>query len=105
VAQFDVFMNPGRQRNEVPYFVVLQNARFDRTHGRFVAPLKLRGNTPHQPHYLAPHFVINGQDVFLDVFSLVTIPAERLGLAVGSLADDESRMKLVRALDEFLSQV
>jgi len=104
MAQFDVFVNPGRRRDVVPYVVALQNRRFDRMASRFVAPLVLRGRVAAEPHYLAPRFMVEGQEVVLDVFNLATMPAERLGAVVASLADDNSRMKLVRALDEFLSQ-
>ncbi len=105
MAQFDVFVNPGRRRDDVPYVVVLQNGRFDRADTRFVAPLILRGHGRREPHDLAPQFMVEGQEVVLDVFNLATVLTERLGAVICSLADEESRMKLVRALDEFLSQV
>lgn len=104
MAQFDVLKNPGRQREAIPFVVVLQNARFDRGATRFVAPLVLSKLTNIAEHYLAPRFTIDGTEVVLDVFNLATIPADRLGTPVASLADEESRAKLMRALDEFLSQ-
>jgi toxin CcdB len=104
MAQFDVLPNPGRQRESIPFVVVLQNARFDRGMTRFVAPLVLAKLARVAEHYVAPRFTINGIQVVLDVFNLATIPADRLGQPVASLADDDSRAKLVRALDEFLSQ-
>ena len=42
VAQFDVFANPGRQRDAVPYVVALQNSRYDRAATRLVAALAAR---------------------------------------------------------------
>jgi toxin CcdB len=104
VAQFDVFTNPGRQRTVVPFVVALQNARYDRATTRFVAALVLQAAIRIEAHWLAPRFFIAGQDVVLDVFNLATVPVSRLGAPVASLADEESRIKLVRALDEFLSQ-
>jgi toxin CcdB len=104
VAQFDVLPNPGRQREAVPFVVVLQNVRFDRGATRFVAPLVLSRLANIAEHYLAPRFTINGTEVVMDVFNLATLPADRLGAPVASLADEESRSKLIRALDEFLSQ-
>jgi toxin CcdB len=103
MAQFDVFTNPGRQRNVIPYVVALQNVRYDRA-TRFVAALVLQASILIEAHWLAPVFTIAGQNVVLDVFNLTTVPAVRLGAPVASLADEDSRMKLIRALDEFLSQ-
>ncbi len=40
----------------------------------------------------------------MDVFNLATLPANRLGTPAASLADEDSRARLTRALDEFLSQ-
>jgi len=104
MAQFDVFRNPGRQSVTIPFLVVLQNKRFERVSTRFVAPLALRRSAAAEPHYLAPSFTVNGQDVVLDVFNLTAIPARRLGPPVASLADEESRVKLIRAIDELISQ-
>ncbi len=104
MAQFDVLKNPGRKREAIPFVVVLQNARFDRGATRFVAPLVLNSLANIAEHYLAPCFTIHGVEVVMDVFNLATVPADRLGTPVASLADEESRTKLMRALDEFLSQ-
>ena len=103
MAQFDVFRNPARKRDLIPYVVSLQNARFDRAATQLVAALVSRNVVRVEAHYLAPWFTVAGQDVVLDVFNLATLPVPRLGVAVASLADEESRGKLVRALDEFLS--
>lgn len=103
MPQFDVFRNPGRQRDTIPFLVVLQNDRFARAITRFVAPLVRRGALAIEVHYLAPDFLIDGQEVVLDVFNLATILAGRLGAPVASLADDASRTRLIRALDELIS--
>ncbi len=104
MAQFDVVRNPGRRREAVPFVVVLQNARFDKGTTRFVAPLILSSLARIEEHHLAPRFTIGGVEVVMDVFNLATLPAERLGRPVASLTDEESRSKLVRALDELISQ-
>lgn len=104
MAQFDVFANPGRQREVTPYVVALQNSRFDRALTCFVAALVKRDLAPNMAHHVAPRFMVLGEDVVLDVFNLATLPASRLGAPVASLADEDSRVKLVRAMDEFLSQ-
>ena len=104
VAQFDVFANPGRQRDVVPYVVALQNSRYDRAATRLVAALAARTRIYVEAHWLAPSFSVAGQEVVLDVFNLATVSVSHLGAPVASLADEDSRTKLTRALDEFLSQ-
>lgn len=103
MVQFDVHHNPGRQREAIPYVVVLQTDRLSRSATRFVAPLVRQSAAPVEVHYLAPRFIVDGTAVVLDVFNLATIPADRLGPPAASLADDESRTKLMRVMDEFLS--
>ncbi|MFC3127751.1 CcdB family protein [Pseudoroseomonas globiformis] len=104
MAQFDVHPNPGRQRDNVPYVVTLQSARFDRAPTRLVAAL-IRGSAlAMEAHYLAPRFTVLGQEVVLDVFNIATVPVARLGPPVAALSDEQSRAQLTRALDEFLTQ-
>jgi toxin CcdB len=105
MPQFDVFANPGRQRDTIPFVVSLQNTRFERAPTRLVAALISHHSIAVEEHYLAPRFIVQGQAVVLDLFNLATVPAARLGPVVASLADDNSRAALGRALDEFLSQV
>ena len=88
----------------MPYVVVLQNARFDRGMTRFVAPLVWSEVVRITEHYLAPRFIVEDVEVTLDVFNLATVPADRLGRPVASLAGEEPRAKLIRALDEFISR-
>lgn len=104
MAQFDVFRNPGRQRETIPYLVVLQNARFDRGRTRFVAPLIRAELIAVDLHALAPRFTIEGHAVIMDVFNLATLSRDQLGPPIASLSDDESRSKLIRALDELVAQ-
>jgi len=103
VAHFDVHRNPGRRAAAIPYLASLQNARFDRAASRFVAPLVLV-RTGGEAHYLAPLFTVEGRHVFLDVFNLATLGADRLGETVASLTSDEDRTKIIRAIDELISQ-
>jgi toxin CcdB len=104
MAQFDVFRNPGGRRDGIPFVVTLQNKRFEGGATRFVAPLVRHGIAAVEEHYLTPRFIVEGTDVVLDLFNLATVPRARLGAPIGSLADEQSRAKLTRALDEFLSQ-
>jgi toxin CcdB len=104
VAQFDVHANPSGQRDAIPFVVILQNARYTRARTRCVAALVRRSLAAPEPHGLAPHFTVTGIDVVLNVFNLATVPLDRLGPSVASLADDVSAAKLVRALEEFTAQ-
>ena len=104
MSQFDVLRNPDRHRDTIPYLVVLQNSRFDRAATRFVAPLILARQANVREHDLAPHFTVEGIEVVMDVFNLATLPAERLGPPVVTLGDEDSRTKLMRALDGLVSQ-
>jgi toxin CcdB len=105
VAQFDVYRNPGRRSPAIPFVVSLQCGRLERAATRLVAPLVLRGAAREvEDHPLTPTFEVAGASLWLDIFNLATVPVARLGEAVASLADDESRAKLIRALDELVSQ-
>ena len=104
MSQFDVLRNPGRQRDTIPYVVVLQNSRFDLAGTRFMAPLILARLANVREHDLAPRFTVEGFEVVMDVFNLATLPVERLGPSIATLADDNSRARLVRALDELVGQ-
>ena len=104
MAQFDVFVSPGRRQSIIPFVVSLQNARYDRAATRLVAGLVLEGALRPEALWLAPAFLVSGRVVVLDIFSLTTIALSRLGLPIARLDDEESRAKLVRAMDEFLSQ-
>ena len=84
--------------------VVLQNARFDRGATRLVAPLILSSLARIEEHHLAPRFTVDGVEVIMDVFNLATLPADRLGAPVASLADEGSRAKITRAIDELIGQ-
>ena len=83
---------------------VLQNSRFNRGATRFVAPLILASLTRVAEHYPAPRFTIDGIEVVMDVFNLATLPVDRLEPPIASLADEKSRAKLIRALDELVRQ-
>ncbi|HYC02230.1 MAG TPA: CcdB family protein [Azospirillaceae bacterium] len=50
MAQFDVHRNRGSSRASIPFLLIIQSARFDRTDGRIVVPLILKDQlTSHDP--------------------------------------------------------
>jgi toxin CcdB len=105
MAQFDVYRTPGGRNSAIPYVVSLQWTRLDHLATRLVAPLALRNAAPAiENHHLTPCFELQGQQLWLDIFNLATVPVVRLDHKVGSLADEDSRSKIIRALDELVSQ-
>jgi toxin CcdB len=104
MAQFDVHRNPGRQRDAIPFVVVVQSRRFDGHARRLVAPL-IAAALPATELYpeLAPRFVIEGQRVILDPLQLQTVPRDVLGPAIASLAGDADSARIIAAIDVVLS--
>jgi toxin CcdB len=104
MAQFDVHRNPGRQRESIPFVVVVQSRRFDGHARRLVAPL-IAAALPAAELYpeLAPRFVIEGQRVVLDPLLLQTVPREVLGPVIASLAADADAARIVAAIDVVLA--
>ncbi len=103
MAQFDVHRNPGLHADTIPYVVVVQSAQFDDYKRRGVVPL-VRAKSLGSAHFPAfnPSFRIGGTKVVLHPLEMVSIPVDRLGLPVGSLAADGQA--IIGALDELLSR-
>jgi toxin CcdB len=103
MAQFDVHRNPGRHTDTIPYVVVVQSAQFDDYRRRVVVPL-VRASTLGPAPFPAfnPSFRIGGAKVVLHPLEMVSVPVDRLGPPVGSLAD-EGRA-IIGALDEPFSR-
>ena len=105
MAQFDVYANPSsRQRDGIPYLVVIQSDLLDHLPTRLVMPLVAeRFNAAALPSRLSPSFRIEGQTVYLWPQQTATILTRMLGEPVTSLKDDQSR--LVDALDAVISGI
>lgn len=104
MAQFDVHRNPGRNRDAIPYVVVVQSRRFDGHARRLVAPLLAAGAVGAGSYpEMAPRFEINGSTVILDPLQLQTVPAAALGAPLASLADDQHASRIISAIDVVLS--
>lgn len=106
MSQFDVHRNPGRNQGAIPYVVVVQSAAFDRIGRRLVVPLLAevgvgaRIRIPFSDS--TPGLTVNGQQLVLNPFELVSVEAARLGPVVASLADSGDH--IVAALDEVFSR-
>jgi toxin CcdB len=100
MRQFDVHRAPGRPRADVPFVVVLRSRTVADHPRRLVAPLPATaaGVDAMFPR-IAPRFDIEGQHVVLDVFQLQSVPRSVLGRPVASLADDDSALRIIDALD------
>ena len=103
MAQFDVHRNPGKTRDAIPFVVVVQSALFDSYSRRVVVPLVRKSNVGRisNPKF-NPTFRIANTSVVLHPLEIVSVPFERLGEAVASLAEEGNR--ITDALDELLSR-
>lgn len=105
MAQSDVYRIIGGNRRAAPYVVAVQSARFDRLPTRVVIPfVPSRQDGGMADDNLAPSFRIDGIDVTLAPWQIFTIPVTALGPVVASLAEDNASARIIRGLDELISQ-
>lgn len=103
MAQFDVYRNSGRQRDSIPYVVVVQSAIFDGYNRRVVVPLVRESAVGAAAHpRLNPTFKVQNVTVALHPLQIVSVSARDLGEPVDSLAAESGR--IIAALDELLSR-
>lgn len=103
MSQFDVHRNPGRNRDAIPYVVVVQSAVFDGYRRRVVLPL-VRKSHVREIHHAGfnPGFTVKGVAVVLHPLEIVSVPAESLGDPLASLAAHGDR--IIAAMDELISR-
>jgi toxin CcdB len=103
MAQFDVHRNGGKNRESIPYVVVVQSSLFDDYRRRVVVPLVKAAFVGEvaNPRF-NPTFKIGKTAVVLHPLEIVSVSNEVLGKAVTSLAADGDR--IVAALDELLTR-
>jgi toxin CcdB len=104
MAQFDVHRNKGKNRDSIPYVVVVQSTLFDDYKRRVVVPL-VRASVVGKisnPRF-NPTFRIGNSSVVLHPLETVSVAIENLGKPVGSLAKDADR--IIGAMDELLTRV
>lgn len=106
MAQFDVHRNKGKQKDAIPYVVIVQSSLFDSFRRRVVVPLVRRSNlgtaTAFADIPLNPIFMIEDVAVMLHPLEIVSISNEQLGDKVMSLALEGDR--ITGALDELLTR-
>jgi len=103
MAQFDVHRNTGRQRETIPFVVVVQSSLYNDYRRRVVVPLvrkELLG--PLADPSFNPTFTIEGIDVVLHPLEIVSTPVGKMGVRVGSLS--EAGDQIIQAIDQLLSR-
>ena len=103
MAQFDVHRNTGKQKEAIPFVVVVQSSQFDDYRRRVVVPLVRKsaiGKISHSS--FNPSFRIRGTPVVLHPLEIVSVPVSQLGDFVESLSAESQQ--IIAALDELLSR-
>jgi toxin CcdB len=106
MAQFDVHRNIGKQRETIPYVVIVQSSLFDSYRRRVVIPLVRRSNLENAAALvgspLNPAFNIEGIAVILHPLEIVSVATDQLGEKVATLAQEGDR--ITGAMDELLTR-
>lgn len=106
MAQFDVHLNIGKQRQHIPYVVVVQSALYDSYRRRVVVPLVLRAALTSSElqggSRINPVFTIEGREVVMHPLEIVSIALDQMGEKIGSLSDEGDA--ILNALDEVLTR-
>jgi len=103
MAQFDVHRNIGKNREAIPFVVLVQSSLFDSYRRRVVVPLVRKSSLAAiSDARFNPAFKINSIAVVLHPLEIVSIPIERLGKLVESIAPEGNR--IMDALDELLTR-
>ena len=103
MAQFDVHRNHGRNEDAIPFVVIVQSAVFDDYKRRVVVPLvrKTILGKVSSPQF-NPTFKLGTVAVVLHPLEIVSVPVEKLGEKVASLAEEGDA--ILGALDELLTR-
>ena len=106
MAQFDVHLNTGRQRETIPFVVVVQSSLYDSYRRRVVIPLVRRSSLDRSPAFvdspLNPVFTVKGIKVVLHPLEIVSVATDQLGEKVATLAQEGDR--ITGAMDELLTR-
>ena len=106
MAQFDVHRNIGKQREAIPYVVIVQSYLFDSYRRRVVIPLVRRSNLDNAAALagsaLNPVFTVEGIEVVLHPLEIVSVATDQLGEKVATLAQEGDR--ITGAMDELLTR-
>ncbi|MHB0985091.1 MAG: CcdB family protein [Sulfuricella sp.] len=103
MAQFDVHRNTGKNREAIPFVVLVQSSRFDSYRRRMVVPLVRKSSlgTISDARF-NPTFKIESIAVVLHPLEIVSVHNEQLGEFVESLAHEGNF--IMDALDGLLTR-
>lgn len=103
MAQFDVHRNTEKNRDAIPFVVLVQSALFDSYRRRVVVPLVRKSWLGAiSDERFNPTFKIERIEVVLHPLEIVSISTEKLGEFVTSIARDGGR--ITDAMDILLSR-
>ena len=103
MAQFDVHRNQGKNRDDIPFVVLVQSSLYDSYRRRVVVPLVRKSSLGKVGHArFNPTFKIEGIAVVLHPLEIVSVATDQLGEFVKSLAADGDH--IMDALDELLTR-
>ena len=106
MAQFDVHKNIGKQRDAIPFVVVVQSSLYDGYRRRVVVPLVRRSTLDRTSAFLDtplnPVFTVKGIKVVLHPLEMVSVATEQLGEKEATLTQEGDR--ITGALDELLTR-
>lgn len=103
MSQFDVHRNTGKNRDAIPYVVLVQSSLFDNYRRRVVVPLVLKSTLGKiSDARFNPTFRIRGVTVVLHPLEIVSVPVGQLGEPIATLANEGNR--IMDALDELLTR-
>jgi toxin CcdB len=106
VAQFDVHRNTGKQRETIPFVVVVQSSLYDSYRRRVVIPLVRRSRLDRSAAFvdspLNPVFTVKGIKVVLHPLEIVSVATDQLGEKVATLEQEGDR--ITGAMDELFAR-
>jgi len=103
MPQFDVHRNAGKSQDAIPYVVVVQSSLFDNYRRKVVVPLVRKTTLGKISNArFNPTFRIQGVTVVLHPLEIGSVPVERLGESIATLASEGNR--IMDALDELLTR-
>lgn len=106
MAQFDVHRNAGKQRETIPFVVVVQSSLYDSYRRRVVIPLVRRSSLDRSAAFvdtpLNPVFTVKGIKVVLHPLEIVSVAIDQLGEKVAMLVQEGDR--ITGAMDEMLTR-
>jgi toxin CcdB len=86
MARFDIYSNPGKNKDNIPYLLEVQSNVISGLASRLVIPLRTMSGfaTLALPSDLFPTITVNGIDHFLDTPQMGAIPLSELKVKAGS---------------------